>query len=472
MSKKIAVIGAGLSGLASATLLAKAGHKVTVFEGNSWIGGKSRRFEDYDWRFDTGPAIITFPRMFILFDTMYNALGERTHETLELQLQRLPEIGKYFFRGEEVILPIPEGHRLYPSWQRFEKEHAGLNLFVEDLMVMDPRDPRTLPAVGKLLSRYGLNLTTTRYLNSLSWMEEELKEIIAIHTLNAGVAPNDSLALYASITAIMSKDGVYVPKGGVNQLARSLARKAKGWGADIRLDTPVTKLTKRTIHTDQGSESFDYVISSVDPSVLKHLQTGKSEKWKKRSCSGVAIYALLKEPLPEGTSMHSVIMPDEPNKMHKALAENRPPEQTMTFVNYYLPQDIYPNVAPSIAVLLTAPSDGESYDAESPWVKKELDRITQVMKLPKHITEYFDPEVKVVLDPQYFGSFGASGGALYGRTRKLWISGPFRLPSYNNPLKPWLWQVGAAVHPGGGIPAILGGVMISTRRLFKKLENN
>ena len=471
MAKKIAVLGAGLSGLASANLLAKAGHKVTVFESNGWIGGKSRRFEDSDWRFDTGPAIVTFPRMLILYDTLYNSLGQRTHETLELDLIRLPEIGRYFFRGEEVVLPIPEGHKWHKSWERFEKEHATLNLSVEDLMVMDPTDPRTLPAVGKLLGKYGLNLTTKKYLDSLSWMDEDLKEIIAIHTLNAGVAPNDSLALYASLTAIMANDGVYVPKGGVNQLARALHRKATFWGAEFRLNTPVLKLSKKTVHTKDSEEEFDLVISSVDPSVLKRLRTGKEEKWGKRSCSGVAIYSLLKEPLPEGTCMHSVIMPDQPDLMHQALAENRPPEQTMTFVNYYLPQEIYPNVAPSIAVLLTAPSDGQSYDMDSPWVSAELDRITKVMNLPKNIREYFDEEVGVVLDPEYFGSFGANGGALYGRTRKLWISGPFRLPPYNNPFRPWLWQVGAAVHPGGGIPAILGGVIISTRRLLKKLAS-
>jgi len=74
-----------------------------------------------------------------------------------------------------------------------------------------------------------------------------------------------------------------------------------------------------------------------------------------------------------------------------------------------------------------------------------------------------------VLGPGYFGQRGSVGGALYGEARPFWRSGPLHRPRYNGRRRPWLWRVGASVHPGGGIPAVLGGAMISTGRLIRFL---
>ncbi|MCF8529057.1 MAG: NAD(P)/FAD-dependent oxidoreductase [Aquiluna sp.] len=467
MTKKVAVLGAGLSGLASAALLAKAGHEVTVFEANDWLGGKSRRIELLGQRMDTGPALVTFPKVLEELEARYNNTGKKTAESLNLELEKLSEVGRYYFRGSEVILPIPKGHHLYPSWERFISEHAPLSEAIKDLLLADPADPKTLPAVLSLTKRYGLNLSTKKYLDSLSWMEEELKELISIHTLNAGIAPEDTFALYASITAVMASEGIAVPKGGVNEIALAIARLATAAGANIQLGTEVTRVSRKTVETKTGSHEFDYIVSSLDPKVLKRLRTNKQSPWKKRSCSGVAIYAVLSKPLPENTVTHSVVMPDSPVDLHRSLQKSQPPIQTMAFVNYYLPGQIYPNTKPTVAVLLTAPADGLTHEITSPWVRSELDRISKVMGLAEPIDSYFADSM--VLNPSYFALRGASGGALYGETRKLWQAGPFHFPQYNNPLRPWLWQVGAAVHPGGGIPAVLGGAMIAMNRLLKKL---
>ena len=42
---RVVVVGGGLGGLASAALLGRAGHEVTLLEANPWLGGKSRRIE-------------------------------------------------------------------------------------------------------------------------------------------------------------------------------------------------------------------------------------------------------------------------------------------------------------------------------------------------------------------------------------------------------------------------------------------
>ena len=79
--------------------------------------------------------------------------------------------------------------------------------------------------------------------------------------------------------------------------------------------------------------------------------------------------------------------------------------------------------------------------------------------------------------PQQGAGAGASspyseGGALYGAVRAPWRAGPLHSPAHRSPLRPWLWRVGASVHPGGGLPAVLGGAMISTGKLLERLERD
>lgn len=470
---KVVVLGAGLSGLASAALLAKAGHEVTVLEANSWVGGKSRRIVVAGQRMDTGPALVTFPGVLEqLFDS-YDQLGQKgtksAREIADLELVKLKELGRYFFREHVSDLPVKEDHPWFEPWQRFAKEHAPLTPEVTKLLTKAPSDLSTLPALAKITSRYGLRLTTDAYVNGLKWMPEGLRELISIHTLNAGVSPKDTLALYASMTAIMAVDGISVPVGGVNEIALALERLALEAGAEIHLGEKVLRVRKKEVFTEVGDYKADAIISSLDPQVLKHLMTGKPKQLaKKRSCSGVAIYAVLKEDLPEGTVTHSVVMPDDPSELYASLHEGVPPQQTMMFVNYYKANEIYPNEKPTVALLLTAPADGNGYDLESDWVKREIERASKLLGLDKPITELF--EDYAILDPGYFAGWGAPGGALYGATKPLWQSGPFHNPQYQNPLRPWLYRVGASVHPGGGIPAVLGSAQVVAKMVSKKFK--
>ncbi len=466
---RIVVLGAGISGLASSALLAQAGHSVTVLERNDWVGGKSRRIEVAGQRMDTGPALVTFPTAWDEFVATFNSLGGSAPAAeTDLHLERLPELGEYFFRDTRTLLPVAPAHPWFEPWSRFAKENSDLGDSIGALLTIDPLSPKILPQVRRILSRFGRHITTRGYLKSMTWMPDDLREVIEIHTLNAGVAPKDTLALFAAMTAVMAVDGIRVPRGGVNEIPQTLARLATRGGTDIRLGERVTDVKRGLVTTDHAEYPADFVVSSLDPGVLRTLMTGKSAPWVKRSCSGVAIYGVLTNPLPEHLVTHSVVMPDEPDDLYAAIGAGRIPKQTMAFVNYYRAGHVYPNTKPTVAVLLTAPADGLHYTLESPWVRAEVSRISSVLGLSRPIDKEF--EEHVVLDPQYFGEWGGLGGALYGATHPFWRSGPFHAPAYNSPMRPWLWRVGASVHPGGGIPAVLGGAIIATKRLLAKLR--
>src|SRR5918998_476690 len=59
----VAVVGGGLGGLASACVLAARGHRVTLYDKNSWSGGKAAVLHEGGFRFDMGPTILTVPRV-------------------------------------------------------------------------------------------------------------------------------------------------------------------------------------------------------------------------------------------------------------------------------------------------------------------------------------------------------------------------------------------------------------------------
>jgi phytoene desaturase len=267
--------------------------------------------------------------------------------------------------------------------------------------------------------------------------------------------------------AVMAREGISVPLGGVYEITLALARLATQAGAKIETDTQVTKISKNLVKTTTAEYAADYVIGAADAQVIDALLGKRRPRKQKVSCSGVAVFAVLDKPLPASTVTHSVIMPANPKALHKSLDDTQVPTETMAFLNYYKPGHIYPNEKATAAILLTAPANGEKFDINSEFVQRELARISKMIGLEHNIADSIIAHK--ILDPDYFAEFGAAGGSLYGATRPIWQGGPLHLPGYTSLTKPWLWRVGASVHPGGGIPAVLGGAMNSVARLLKKI---
>jgi phytoene desaturase len=475
LRKRIVVVGGGIGGLAAAALLSRAGHEVTLLEANDHLGGKSRRIVLAGQRMDTGPAIVTFPGVWERFLQRWARLNSgvddgTAREVSGLELKRLPEVGRYYYRGEEVSLPLDEGHPWNEPWKRFVGMHGGLGPELTRLLTTDWYDPLLRPALLRLLRLYGARLTTRSYLDSLHWLPEGLREIIAIHTLNAGVGPARTPALFASMPAVMAVDGVWVPEGGVYEIILALTKLAWLSGAELRTGEPVRGIEPGKVLTTGGAYATDVVVSGLDADRLENIITPYEKPSPKRlTCSGLAIYAALNEELPARIANHGVVLPSRPAALYRSLEAGEEPEEAMAFVDYYRPGEPYPNERNVLALGLTMPANGREYGLEDSFVAREMERVGREIGLPRRVDEYF--EDYEILHPRYFGGWGSAGGALYGAVRPVWRSGPLHRPRYSDRRRPWLWRVGASVHPGGGIPAVLGGAMISTGRLLKALTN-
>ena len=93
---RIAVIGAGLGGLAAALRLQRLGHDVVVLEGRERPGGRAYQLQDGGFTWDTGPSLITMP--WVLEET-FAAGGLDLHA--EVALERLDPFYRIRGAGEE-----------------------------------------------------------------------------------------------------------------------------------------------------------------------------------------------------------------------------------------------------------------------------------------------------------------------------------------------------------------------------------
>mgnify|MGYP000439177989 CR=1 FL=1 len=90
MKKTVGIIGAGIGGLALSIRLANQGFKVTIFEKNSYPGGKLSELNMNGFRFDKGPSLFTMPA---LIDELTNIQGS----SQPFEYQKLDVITNYFY---------------------------------------------------------------------------------------------------------------------------------------------------------------------------------------------------------------------------------------------------------------------------------------------------------------------------------------------------------------------------------------
>src|SRR5699024_5898177 len=90
---RVVVIGAGISGLATAALAAQDGHEVLVLERLPHVGGRAATLEDDGFVFDTGPSWYLMPEV---FDAFFRRFGTSAAEQLDL-------------------VDLPTSYRLFPE---------------------------------------------------------------------------------------------------------------------------------------------------------------------------------------------------------------------------------------------------------------------------------------------------------------------------------------------------------------------
>nr|WP_244976993.1 NAD(P)/FAD-dependent oxidoreductase [Deinococcus humi] len=440
----VGILGGGLAGLALAALLAGRGQRVTVYERDR-AGGKLRRERVGDLDFDTGPSLFTFPDV---WRTYLRRLGEVD----PLHLEPLAGgLGIHHTPYGAVPLPVPPDHGLHAAWESYRARVQPLAPHIVPLLTTPPwlTDPAFLRASRALFAVTGPHPTTEGWIHARRF-PRVLAHAIRTHALNAGLSPADAPALYALIPALVGAE-VYRPAGGMGTLLDALLGFSTARGVTVREGQEVLRLEDTTIRLGGGETvRHDLLVSAIDPYRLAGLRGLRvTSPPSRRTVSGLAIYAALPEPAP--LPVTSVIPPSNFQTFRAALRAGALPPDTLALVHAENRK---------LAVLLTTPATARPLELDHPWVRAQLGRVERVLGVPGLLATATD---FLALTPEHYAAGGHPGGAIYGAALPFWRGGPLHPQPYR--LTPQLWQVGTGVHPGGGIPAILGGALMVDRLL-------
>src|SRR6185369_15170907 len=166
--KKVAVIGAGFSGLSAATCLADEGFDVTVLEKNNKPGGRARKFSSEGFIFDMGPSWYWMPDV---FEKYFNRFGKKVSDYYELE--RLdPSYRIYYAKNDFLDIPAST-EKLYQLFDQLEKGSGKkLKSFLEQ---------------GK--RKYEIGVNKLVYQPGLSWLEllrwDVIKSSVHLHIFSS-----------------------------------------------------------------------------------------------------------------------------------------------------------------------------------------------------------------------------------------------------------------------------------------------
>ncbi len=274
---KVAVVGAGLAGLAAALELSERGHEVVLFEKRPWAGGRTYSYEDRD----TGAELDNGQHVFMRCTTAYRWLLRKLGTDALTELQ--PRLHALVFdeRGRAATLsadPLPAPFHLARSFARYR------HLSVRDRLSA----ARVLAAVQRMSEPERLALADRSFAD---WLAEHgqgaaarraLWEFVVLPTLNCTADEASAAdALFVFRRALLQRAdgaGIGIPRVGLSRLhvepALDLLRRR---GAEIRLRTGIARLelhgdTVAAVVTSRGRVVLvDAVLLAVGHEALPRL---------------------------------------------------------------------------------------------------------------------------------------------------------------------------------------------------------
>ncbi|WP_062998392.1 phytoene desaturase family protein [Nocardia jinanensis] len=285
-TEQVVVVGAGLSGLASALYLTGAGCAVTLVERADHVGGRVGRYRFADYEIDSGATVLTLPA---LIDDALAAVGTDTSKTVPpLRIRQLdPAYHARFADGSELrVFSDPDRmsaevaqtcgpdeavrYRRLRDWlgRVFRAEYDEFLATNFDSPLDMVRFPGKRAALLELVRLGAFGRLGNRVDRTLR--DPRLTRLFTFQALYAGMAPEQALGVYGAIPYMDTGLGVYFPDGGMRSVAETLAGAFTAAGGRLELGTEVTGIdydrnrARRVLLADGRDLPCDAVILTAD----------------------------------------------------------------------------------------------------------------------------------------------------------------------------------------------------------------
>lgn len=487
---KVIVIGAGFSGISTASFLAQKGYDVTILEKNEMAGGRARKFETQGFTFDMGPSWYWMPDV---FDRYFAHFGKKTSDYYDL-IRLDPSYCIYF--GQDDIMNVPASmSELEAMFEKYEKGSSrNLKKFMTEAeykyevgikeMVFKPG--RSLIEfldfrIFKSLFRLQMFQSMSNHVRKL-FKNEKLIKLLEFPVLFLGATPENTPAMYSLMNYADLALGTWFPKGGMHKIVEGMVAVAEELGVKFIYNETVEKIhipngQAKKVITKTGEYDADIVVASadynhIDQEVLSSEHRNYSEKyWDSRTMapSSLLFYLGVNKKL-DGLLHHNLFF-DEDFKQHAHEIYESPewPSKPLFYVSCTSKTDetAAPEGCENVFVLIPLAPDLEDTDElrEKYYniVMERLEKLTN-QSIREHVIykrSYAHKDFKK--------DYNAFKGNAYGLANTLRQTAILK-PALKNKKVKNLYYTGQLTVPGPGVPPSLISGQVVAGEIYKELK--